>query len=170
MRRALRWGSLGLVVLAAGGALWLRFFTGGPIGPFPSGSLAGEPAPLPAEWSFANRWQYVAVESLGPGLPYSSSTWFMVFDGRIHILMNTFFGEGLKRRLDADPAVRIRLDDRLYEQTAVEVRDPAVRARLLAPLIRRLFAIEIGGAVREVERPAGDVPVEMWVYRLEDPA
>ena len=162
-------GAALLLLVAGGGALWLRFFTGGPVGPFPAGALRGETAALPAEWSFANRWQYVAVESRAPGLPYSTSSWFMVFDGRIHILLNTFFGHGLKRRIERDPRVRIRLDGRLYDQEAVEVRDPAVRARLLAPLVRRLFAIEIGGAVREVPRPPGDVPVAMWVYRLEDP-
>jgi hypothetical protein len=170
VRRALLWALVLLVLVAGAGALWVRFFAGGPVGPFPGGSLAGEPAPLPEDWGFANQWQYVQVESRAGALPYSTGCWFMAYEGRIHILMNTFFGEGLKHRIDRDPHVRIRLDGKLYDQVATQVSDPEVRAALLAPLIRRLFAIEIGGAVREAPRPEGDVPVEMWVYRLEDPA
>lgn len=170
MKRVLIYAAVLVLVVSAGGALWVRFFAGGPVGPFPGGALRGEPAALPADWSFANQWQYVQVESRAGRLPYSSGCWFMAYDGRVHILLNTFFGEALKHRIDRDPTVRIRLDGKLYDQVAVEVSDPTVRAALLAPLIRRLFAIEIGGAVREVPRPEGDVAVEMWVYRLEDPA
>jgi hypothetical protein len=164
------WIAALLLVTAAAGVVWLRLLAGGPVGPFPGGALAGETARLPEDWSFANQWQYVQVESRAGVLPYSTGTWFMAFDGRIHILLNTFFGQGLKERIDRDPRVRVRLDGKLYDQVARPVDDPEVRAALLAPLIRRLFAIEIGGAVREAPRPEGDVPVEMWVYRLEDPA
>jgi hypothetical protein len=169
VKRVLAWAGA-VLLLALAGALWVRFFAGGPLGPFPGGALAGEPAPLPEDWGFASQWQYVQVESRADGLPYSTSCWFMVYQGRLHILMNTFFGEGLKRHIDRDPHVRARLDGRLYDLVASRVDDPQVRGALLAPLVRRLFAIEIGGAVREAPRPAGDVPVEMWVYRLDDPA
>lgn len=170
MRRVALWVLLLLVVSAGGAVLWVRFFAGGPLGPFPGGALRGREAPLPADWSFANQWQYVDVESRATGLPYSATCWFLAYDGRIHILLNNFFGDGLKRRIDRDPHVRVRLGGEVYDQVAVEVRDVDVRAALLAPLIRRLFAIEIGGAVRAVPRPESEVPVEFWVYRLEDPA
>ncbi len=170
MKRVALWGVTLLLVLVAGGALWVRFLAGGPVGPFPGGALRGEETALPADWSFANQWQYVQVESRAGRLPYSATAWFLAYDGRIHILMNTFFGEALKQRIDRDPNVRIGLDGKLYDQVAVEVSEPAVRAALVAPLVRRLFAIEIGGTVRDAPRPEGDVPAEMWVYRLEDPA
>jgi hypothetical protein len=75
-----------------------------------------------------------------------------------------FFGDGLKRRLDDDPRLRVSLDGKLYEQIAVAVSDSKDLAALVAPVIRRQFAIEISGEVRPVGRGA-----ELWIYRLEDP-
>jgi len=63
--------------------------------------------------------------------------------------------------------VRVRVDGRLYEQMAVRVEDPQVLGAILAPLLRRQFAIEIEGPVRNAERPPA---AQMWIYRLDDPA
>ena len=49
------------------------------------------------------------------------------------------------------------------------VDDPEILAAMVAPFLLRLMAIEIGGAVRAAPRPPGDVPVELWVYRLDNP-
>jgi hypothetical protein len=52
---------------------------------------------------------------------------------------------------------------------AVRVDEGETRGAILAPFLRRQMGIEIAGAVRNVVRPEGDVPVGMTVYRLEDP-
>ena len=171
LRRALGWGTLVLVVAALGFALWARLLAGGPVGPIPGGALTGEPAAeLPADWSFANQEDYLDVESRAFRLPYSTSVWFMAHEGRLHLLLSSFFGDALERRLERDPRVRVRLAGGLYDQVAVRVDEGATRGAILAPFLRRQLAIEISGAVRNIARPEGDVPVGMTVYRLEDPS
>lgn len=110
------------------------------------------------------------VESRASWLPYSTGTWFMAHEGRIHLLLPSFFVTGLESRLVADPKVRIRLGGKLYDQVAVRVDESMQRGAILAPFVRRQMAIEISGEVRNVERPESDTPVGMTVYRLEDPA
>jgi hypothetical protein len=48
----------------------------------------------------------------------------------------------------------------------VPVRDDASFAELMAPVIRRQFAIEIGGAVRRIP---GATQAPLLVVRLDDP-
>jgi hypothetical protein len=156
-----------LLVLALGCVTWARLFQPGGVGPIPGGALRGEPArALPADWSFANREPYLLVESRAFALPWSARVWFLSHEGRLHLLLPGFFGDDLKRRLDADPRVRVELDGRVYEQVAVPVGDDAAVGALMAPVIRRQFAIEIGGNVRRVP---GASRAALWVYRLDDP-
>jgi hypothetical protein len=160
----------GLLVSAVAAGVWARFLAGGPVGPFPGGSLSGRVAEtLPDDWSFANQEDYVGVESRAGRLPYSRSAWFMAYAGRVHLLLPSFFGDGLKRRLDADPRVRLRVGEVIYAQRAVLVEAPEILAAMVAPFLLRQMAVEIGGAVRAAPRPDGEAPVEMWICRLDDP-
>jgi hypothetical protein len=143
---------------------WARLFAGGPVGPIPGGRLRGEAAAPPPDWSFANREDHLLVESGAWTLPYSTRVWFLAHEGRLHLLLPSFFGAGLKRRLDDDPRLRVALGGRLYDQVAVPVTDPRRIGELLRPVVRRQFAIEIDGEARPVGQAA-----ELWAYRLEDP-
>ncbi len=165
MRRLLV-AAAALVVLLGIAGVWLRFFAGGPVTLIPGGALSGETAPPPADWSFATASQYVDVESRARALPYSTTTWFMVHEGRLHLLLPSVFGDGLMRRIEEDPRVRVRVDGKVYDQRAVRVDRDGDVGPLLAPLTRRQFAIEIEGPVRRSGHPAA----EIWIYRLEDPA
>jgi len=165
-----RWALRALLLLGVCGAAffaWARLFHEGPLGPIPGGRLAGAPARvLPVDWSFANAAPYLRVESRAFWLPWSGDVWFLAHDGRLHLLLPGFFGDDLKRRLDVDPRVRVEIDGTTYEQVAVAVADDASVGALLAPVLRRQFAIEIGGAVRRLP-DATQAP--LWIYRLEDP-
>jgi hypothetical protein len=167
VRRALL--ALGaLAALALGFAAWARLFHAGPLGPIPGGALSGEPAAeLPPDWSFANREPYLLVESRAFALPWSGRVWFLAHGGRLHLLLPGFFGDDLKRRLDVDPRVRVELAGRMYEQVATAVTDDAALGELMAPVIRRQFAIEIGGEVRRIPVASR---ATLWVYRLDDRA
>ena len=164
MRRS-RPALLVLVVVLCGVAVWTRLLAGGPVGPVPGGWLRGAHAiASPSNWSFANREPYLLVESDAWILPYSARVWFIAYDGHLHLLLPSFFGDGLMRRLNDDPRLVVSIDGKLYEQVAVPVTDPAEIGALLAPVIRRQFAIEISGEVRRVGKSA-----ELAVYRLEEP-
>jgi hypothetical protein len=170
VKRVLAWTLLGLTLVAAGAAVWVRFLSGTPVGPFPGGALSGTAAEtLPDDWMFANEEDYVAVESRAGMFPYSRGTWFMAYEGRVHLLLPSFFGDGLKRRLDADPAVRVRIGETLYDQVAVPLDDATIRAEMVKPFLLRQMAIEIGGAIRPAPPSPAGAAVEMWVYRLDDP-
>jgi len=166
VRRAARIAAV-LLLLAGGGAVWARLFAGGPVGPIPGGWLDGEPTrDLPRDWTFANRAPYLLVESRAFTLPWSGRVWFLAHRGRLHLLLPAFFGQDLEQRLQVDPRVRVEIDGKVYEQVAVSVTDDADTADLLAPVLRRQFALEIGGAARRIPdaKQAG-----MSIYRLEDP-
>lgn len=169
VRRGLVGGVIALVALGAGAFVWARFLAGGPVGPIPGGALRGELATEPvSDWSFAASHDYLSLEHRGGTLPWSTRVWFMVHEGRIHLILPSLFGRGLHDRLLADPHVRIRLDGRLYDQVAVRVDedDAAVFAAVVPPLVRRQFSIEVDGALRPIP---GRGPVETWLWRLEDP-
>ncbi len=156
-----------LGLLLGGALVWARLFAGHNVGPIPGGWLRGEVATdLPSDWSFANAESYLLVESDAWTLPYSTRVWFLAHQGRLHLLLPGFFGDGLKRRIDDDPRIRVALEGKLYDQIAVRVTDSRDLGTLLAPMIRRQFAIEISGDVQPV---AGASAAQLWVYRLDDP-
>ena len=156
-----------LLLLAAGGFAWVRLLRAGPTGPIPGGRLGGTPASeLPADWSFANAEPYLLVESRAFFLPWSGRVWFLAHRGRLHLLLPAFFGDDLKRRLDADPRLRVEIAGTVYEQLAAPVAGDGDLAELLGPVIRRQFSIDVGAAVVRIP---GATQAEMWVYRLEDP-
>jgi hypothetical protein len=166
VRRALvlALGVLALVLAAAG--LWARLLAGGPVGPIPGGHLAGEPATsVPDDWSFAAREPYLDVEVRGRWLPYSARVWFLVDQGRIHLLLPSLFGDGVKRRLDEDPSLRIRVGGRLYALHAVPMETPEDFGPFVRSFVRRQLAVEVSGPVRALGRRPGGPTV--WLYRLE---
>jgi hypothetical protein len=165
VRRACLALALG-VALAAAGFAWARLLRGGPTGPIPGGWLHGEPAAtLPPDWSFASRDAYLLVESRAFRLPWSGRVWFLVHGGRLHLLLPGFFGDDLKRRLDADPRVRVEIEGVVYRQRAVPITDDRDLAVLVAPVVRRQFSIEVGSPVSRI---AGASRAAMWIYRLDD--
>jgi len=159
-------GVLALTVLVAGFFGWARFLADPPFGPIPSGRLRGELSPPPADWSIAEGIQHLPVEHRGDGLPWSTRSWFILYEGRVHLIRASLFGSGLHERLREDPRVRVRVAGRLYDQVAKQVDVAGVYSAALPALARRQFAIAIEGEVRPL---AGNPPVETWIWRLDDP-
>jgi len=162
---------VGLAVLGvglAGFALWARLLAGGPVASgVPGGWLRGEVArERPEEWSFANDQAALLVESRAWTLPWSGNVWFIAHEGQLHLLLPDFFGDGLQRRLADDPRVRVKVGDVLYDQVAVPLMGDDDLAPLVAPVLRRQFAIEVSGPVRTT---SGPLEVDMAIFRLEDP-
>ena len=159
-------GALGLLGITLALLLWARFLADPPISLIPGGALRGTPAPPPSDWSIAEGIQHLPVQHLGSGLPYSGRYWFMLREGRIHLILPSLFGQGLHDRLRSDPRVRVRIDGRLYDQVATQVTATAIYSDAVPALVLRQFAIEVRGAVRPL---SGQPPVETWIWRLDDP-
>ena len=155
------------LALLLGAAAWVRLFAGGPVGPIPGGWLHGEVvAGTVTDWSFARLAQPLRVESRARLLPHSTDPWFIVHEGRLHLLLTSLLHGGLLERLDEDPRIRVEVDGKIYEQVAVRVEDPAEISRLVRPGLRKLFAIETVGEIRRT-RAAG--AGNLAVFRVENP-
>ena len=158
---------LGVLALLLAATAWVRLFAGGPVGPVPGGWLRGELVDAPVtDWGFARLARSLLVESRARLLPHSTAPWFVVHEGRLHLLLTPLLHGGLLERLDEDPRIRVAVDGRLHEQVAVRVEDPAEILRLVRPGLRKLFAIETSGEIRVVNASAA---AHLEVYRVADP-
>ena len=162
----LRTGLVSLVLLLVLAAVYARLFAGGPVGPLPGGWLRGEvSAEAVADWSFA-RLARIRVESRARVLPHSTMPWFIVHEGRLHLLLTDLLHGGLMERLGEDPRIRVEMDGKIHEQVALRVDDPQEVARLIRPGLRKLFAIETAGEIRRVHSSPA---TNLVVYRVENP-
>jgi len=136
---------------------------GGPLGPLSGGRLSGDPGPgVVTDWSFAEGIETAQLETR-PADPYSVNIWFAAQGDRLYVPSSMILGPKVPTErswvahVQADPAVRIRLDGTVYGRTAVRVEDAdefeAARAALEAKY-------EIAPEDRDPER-------EVWIYRLE---
>lgn len=124
-----------LLVLAAAGGLAMAAvtvaarFSDGPIGPFPGGALSGT-----VDVDRHPDWRAVGstVElEIRPDDPWSLRTYAIPYERELYV--PSFQAE--RRRWVAvalaDPRVRVRLGDRLFERRLERVTDPATLARLV---------------------------------------
>jgi hypothetical protein len=165
--RKLRRASVVLASLALAAGLYVRLLAGGPVGPLPGGALSGEPGGPVEDWSFANAHARIAVESRAGWLPYSISTgWFLAHEGRLYLVLPSLFGDGLQRRLARDPAVRVRLGERVHAARATRVEDESELAGMLVPFLRRALGLEVSGSIERLPPQQPGSGVELWIYRI----
>jgi hypothetical protein len=107
-------------------------------GPVPGGSLGGEVAPLPSDWSAllgADR-SFCEVESR-PADPHSIQVECFLYEGKLHAQSHRFAladwwpVESWAAIWLAHPDVRVRIGEQIFELRAVRVTDAAVREPLL---------------------------------------
>jgi hypothetical protein len=95
----------------------------GPL-PFMSGGvLAGEEKPAPPDWTFAEDFGFVQLETR-PEDPYSVNIAYTLMDGRVYINAGDTETEWVKH-MEANPLVRLRLGDVIYLLRAERVTDAA---------------------------------------------
>jgi len=152
-----------LVRLVACACLVLFFVACGPIGPFPGGRLSGEVGPAAvSDWSFASEVETAQLETR-PSDPHSVNCWFASVGDALYVPTSMILGPKDPTERDwvanvaADPRVRIRLGDRVFERTAVKVADEAEYERARGALEARY---ELSPEDRDPERT-------IWIYRLE---
>jgi hypothetical protein len=87
----------------------------------PGGGLEGPVEPGPSDWSFAGDSGTVQLETR-PQDPYSVNIAYTVIQGRLYINAGGTETQWVKN-MAANPQVRLRLDDTLYELRAERVTD-----------------------------------------------
>ena len=127
-----------------------------PIGPISGSSLTGTVVAAPADWTPHAAVATVQLETR-PANPYSVNIWGVADGARYYVAA----GSGAKAKwtafIAADPRVRLRIDQAIYELKATRVTDGAEEKR-----IGNLYATKY--------KLSGDRAAEAsaaWLYRLE---
>lgn len=112
----------------------------GPIVMIPGGALSGDPAPVPADWSFTDAVDTVQLETR-PDDPYSVNIW-CVATPRGLMVAGSRSSTWTRNAVD-DPRVRLRVDGKLYDLRAVPADSEAdVQAFLRAAEAKYDFELE----------------------------
>jgi hypothetical protein len=103
----------------------------GPLVMFPGGELSGEVKPVPSDWSFTDDVETFQLETR-PDDPYSVNVWAVAANDTLYVASGRGEEGGWAKHIAADPRVRLRAGDDLYELAAVMTRDDAELDAFLA--------------------------------------
>lgn len=95
-------------------------------GPLPflsGGRLGGETRPAPPIWNLEEPFGVAQLETR-PADPYSVNVAYTQLGGVLYLNAGDTETEWVKH-ITADPRVRLRIDDEIFELAATRVRDPA---------------------------------------------
>ena len=85
----------------------------------PGGALEGTPAAVPASWSFTDAVETVQLETQ-PGDPYSVNIWLTAAGDHVYVHAGANRSTWVEH-IEADPNVRLRVNDSIYELAAARV-------------------------------------------------
>jgi len=107
------------IVLAA--ALFSSVTAGcsGPVVLLPGKTLEGQIVAAPGDWSFTDAVSTVQLETL-PADPYSVNIWVIALGEHLYVHAGANRSEWVEN-MEADPNVRIRVDESIYELRASRV-------------------------------------------------
>jgi hypothetical protein len=125
-----------------------------PMGPLPGGQLSGSVVPVPANWAASGEVEIMQIETR-PESPYSINIWAVDFGTSIYIASGSGAQTEWVDHLQENPAIRLRIDDKLYELVATKVTDIAELEGLHARYIEKY------------EYQTDVAPEDAWVYRLD---
>ena len=92
---------------------------GGPFVLLPGGALEGTKVPTPDSWAFTDAVDTVQFETL-PADPYSVNIWVIALDENLYVHAGASRSTWVEN-MEADPNVRLRVDDSIYELAASRV-------------------------------------------------
>lgn len=125
-------------------ALALSAGCGGPMGPIAGGELSGavHSGPVP-DWNAVTATVDNAQLETNPADPYSINIWAGSLDGRLYVPTSLIMGPDdpnertWVNNVMADPNVRIRMNEVVYELRAKRVQSPELVARVKAALMAK---------------------------------
>ncbi|MBB84827.1 MAG: hypothetical protein CL931_13550 [Deltaproteobacteria bacterium] len=120
---------------------------------FPGGQLAGEVAPPPADWSFTDEISTIQIET-NPADPYSVNIWVLELEGALYLHAGANRAAWVEH-LEADPRLRIKVDETIYELVSARVTDADEFARFAEK-----YEEKYGG------RPRNENIAEIYLLRL----
>lgn len=91
----------------------------GPIVLLPGGALEGSTAPIPESWAFTDDVKTIQLETR-PADPYSVNIWVIALGEHLYVHAGANRSEWVEH-MEADPNVRLRVEDSIYELAAARV-------------------------------------------------
>lgn len=126
---------------------------GGPFVLMPGGALEGPTVAPPADWSFTDAVSTVQLETL-PSDPYSVNIWTIALGEHLYVHAGTSRSTWVEN-MEADPNVRLRVNDSIYELAAERVGDQAEFDRFSEAYERKYG-----------RRPRNEKVAEAYLFRL----
>ncbi len=107
----------------------------------PGTRLSGDVAALPADWSFSDAHPEIAIEVAGfLGLPHSVTIWCASLDGVLYLGARDPDSKRWPAWADANPDVRLKIADAIYEVKLAPLDDASTIARL-QPVYAKKYAL-----------------------------
>ena len=137
---------------------------GNPIGPFAGGKLKATEATAPfSAFERIARVDTVFLETR-PKDPYSVQTWIIAVDDQLYVPTSLIMGDSAEQRtwvqnLEADPRLRVQIEDLVYPMTAERVTDAELHRRVLDA-----FQQKYESELPEIDDHASN----SWLFRLKD--
>jgi len=123
------------------GLLVVSIGCGGPLAMIPGGELSGTVQPVPTDWAFSDEFEDVQLETR-PSDPYSVNIWGVADGARFYIASGRGLESTWAMYIEADPNVRLRVGEIVYELRAVRTDDPQDRVRFLAAVKNKYDGFE----------------------------
>jgi hypothetical protein len=143
------------LVLVAG--ILLPALSAGCEGPFtllPGGALEGTTLPAPESWSFTDDVDTVQLETR-PADPYSVNIWVIALNDALYVHAGANRATWVEH-IEADPNVRVRVNESIYELSASRVEAQEEFDRF-----SNAYEAKYG------RRPRNESVVEAYLFRLE---
>lgn len=127
---------------------------GGPFVLLPGGALEGATEPVPESWAFTDTVDTVQLETR-PAERYSVNIWLTAADdGNLYVHAGAHRSRWVEH-LEADPRVRVRVGESIYELAAARVREQPEFDRF-AEAYERKYGL----------RPRNEDVAEAYLFRL----
>jgi hypothetical protein len=127
---------------------------GDPLLILPGKALEGSTVAAPESWSFTDAVDTVQLETL-PGEPYSVNIWVIALDENLYVHAGANRSTWVEN-MEADPNVRLRVKDSIYELLASRVEDQGEFDRF-----SDAYEQKYG------RRPRNEDVTEAYLFRLE---
>jgi len=125
----------------------------GPFAVIPGGRLDGDVQSVPSDWSFAGDYGTIQLETR-PDQPYSVNIAYTVMNGILYINAGDTETQWVKN-MEANPKVRLRMDEALYGLIAQRVSETD-----------DIAAFAVAWTDQSMFRRDPTKLDEVWIYRL----
>ncbi len=145
MKKTLKTAGIAKQLLVVGGLLSLRLLCYEPRDQRPGLWLTGDRVTEPVtDWSFTENHQEIFVQTRTPYLiPHSVTTYCTVYEGDLYLFSAYYQGgvfpdeRGWNRNVMRDPRVRLKIGDRIFDQTVSHVTDAETHEAVHASFVAK---------------------------------